>query len=133
VFIKTDYNRVDVFYALKTTQGKFGGFDKCSCTVTDGAQAIIGHRIGLSGLPEKNEVNCSVLHCIIHQESLFGQVIKQSSVIKTVVKVTNLIRDANKSLSHRKFQAFLEERDTRYSDLLLHSKVRWLRAGKYLE
>ena len=65
---------------------KFGGFDKCSCIVMDGAQAMVGHRIGLSKLLEKNEINCSILPCIIHQESLCGQVIKQSSFMKTVVK-----------------------------------------------
>ena len=74
---------------------------------------------------KKNEVNCPILHCITHQESLCGRVIKQSSVKKTVVKVTNLIRGGNKSLSHhRKFRTFLEEMDATYGDLLLRSEVK---------
>jgi hypothetical protein len=66
VFIKTDYN------------AGFGGFDKCFCVVTDGAQAMVGHHIGLSGLPKekKKKVKCLTLHCSINQESLCGQVIK---------------------------------------------------------
>jgi hypothetical protein len=88
----------------------------------DGAHAMVGHSIRLSELLKKrNEVNYN-----IHQESLCGQVIKQSSVMETVVKVTNLIQDGNKSLSHCKFWAFLEETNVTYGDLLLHSKIRWL-------
>jgi hypothetical protein len=52
---------------------------------------------------------------------------------KTVVKVTNLIRDGKKSRSHRKFRALLEEMDAIHGDLLLHSEVRWLSAGNCLE
>lgn len=52
--------------------------------------------------------------------------------MKVVVKVTNLIRGGNMSLSHRKFRAFLEEIDAAYGDLLLHSEIRWLSAGKCL-
>ena len=67
---------------------------------------------------EKYEVNCP-----IYRESC-GQ-LKQSSVMKTVVKVTNLIRGGNKSLSHhRKFRTFLEEMDATYGDLLLRSEVK---------
>jgi hypothetical protein len=50
-----------------------------------------------------------------------------------VVEVTNLIQDGHKSLFERKFIAFSEEIDVTCGDLLLHSKVRWLIAGKCLE
>jgi hypothetical protein len=53
--------------------------------------------------------------------------------MKTVVKVTNLIQGGNKSVSDHKFQAFLAEMDTTHGDLLLHSELRWLSAGKCLE
>jgi hypothetical protein len=75
---------------------------------------------------KENEVNCFILHCIIHLESFCWRVIEQSSVKKTVIKVTNLIRDGTKSLSHYKFRALLDEMDGTYGDLLLHSEIRWL-------
>jgi hypothetical protein len=53
--------------------------------------------------------------------------------MKVVVKITNLIRGGNKSLSHRKFRSFLEEIDASYGDLLLHSQIRWLSAGECLK
>jgi hypothetical protein len=37
--------------------------------------------------------------------------------MKTMVKVTNLIQGGNKSLSHSKFQAFLEAMDVTYRGL----------------
>lgn len=49
-----------------------------------------------------------------------------------VVKVINLIRGGNKSLSYRKFKLFLKETNAIYKDLILHSEVRWLSAGKCL-
>ena len=50
-----------------------------------------------------------------------------------VTKVTNLIRGGNRSLNHRKFVSFLDELETEYGDLLLHTEVRWLSRGKCLE
>jgi hypothetical protein len=53
--------------------------------------------------------------------------------MKTVVRITNLIRGGNKAISHRKFREFLQQIESSYGDLLLHSEARWLSAGKYLE
>ena len=100
---------IDIYEVMKTTVDKFGGFDKSSL-YSYGWSPDNGrsqHWIVRTS-EKKNEVNCPVLHYIIHQESLCGQVIKESSVMKTVVNVTNVIRDGSKSLSHRKFRAFLE-------------------------
>jgi len=50
-----------------------------------------------------------------------------------VTKVTNLIRGGNRSLSHRRFIAFLDEVDAAYGDLQMHTEVRWMSQGKCLE
>ncbi|KFM80830.1 hypothetical protein X975_19176, partial [Stegodyphus mimosarum] len=42
----------------------------------------------------------------------------------------NFIRGGNRSLTLRKLKTFLDKLETEYGDLLLHSNVRWLRAGK---
>uniref|UniRef100_H2ZWP1 HAT C-terminal dimerisation domain-containing protein n=1 Tax=Latimeria chalumnae TaxID=7897 RepID=H2ZWP1_LATCH len=118
---------VDFFDAVQKCVNEYGGFGKSSCIVTDGAKAMVGSEVGLSGLLKKKW-----FHCISHQESLCGKSVKLAHAMKVVVKVTNFIRDRNWSLSHHKFQAFLEEIDAAYGDLLLHSEIHWLSTGKCL-
>ena len=84
------------------------------------------------GLLEKNGVMCPKIYCIIHQEVLCGKSIQLANVMRIVLKVTNLIRGGNKSLSHRKFKLFLVEMECPCGDLLLHCETRWLSAGKCL-
>jgi hypothetical protein len=78
----------DIYEPVEKAVQKFGGFDKCSCIVTDGAKAMTGKQNGLAGLLRQNGVNCPLLHFIIHQEALCGKSIKQSYGMKTVVKIT---------------------------------------------
>lgn len=50
-----------------------------------------------------------------------------------VTEVTNLIRGGNRSLSHRRFLALLDEVDAAYGDLQMHTDIRWMSRGKCLE
>jgi hypothetical protein len=101
--------------------------------VSDGAKAMVGEQKEFSGLLRRSGVKCPIFHCIIHQEALCGKSVQQSNCRKEVAKITNLVRGGNRSLSHRTFRSFLEEIDASYGDLLLHSQIRWLSAGKCLE
>ena len=58
------------YAALESVIHDYGGYKKCSCIVTDGAKAMTGNKTGLVGLLKKNGVNCTTLHCIIHQQAL---------------------------------------------------------------
>lgn len=122
----------DIYKELKCSLAQYGGFDKCTAIVTDGARAMTGKNIGLAGLLQKEGINCRMLHCIVHQEALCGISLKLKDVMDKVCKITNLIRGGNRSLTHRKFKTFLDELQTEYGDLLLHSNIRWLSAGKCL-
>ncbi|XP_059570183.1 general transcription factor II-I repeat domain-containing protein 2B isoform X2 [Alligator mississippiensis] len=122
----------DIFEALQKTVIEHGGFNKCTCIVTNGARAMVGSKAGLSGLLKKSGVVCPMIHYIIHQESLCEKWVKQVEAMKVVMKVTNLIRGGNRSLLQRKFCSFLEEMQSVYGDLPLHSEIRWLSAGKVL-
>lgn len=124
----------DIYAAFMAAINDFGTnlLNKCSCIVTDGAPAMTGLINGLVGLLKTNGINCPTLHCIIHQEALCGKCLNLSSTMKTVTKVTNLIRGGNRSLIHRKLKAYLDELKAQYGDLLLHNNVRWLSAGKCL-
>lgn len=123
----------DIFEAVNKVVSDYGGFDKCSCIVTDGARAMIGTEIGFAGLLKRNNIHCPVIHCIVHQEALCGKSLRQSNVMKVVVKITNIIRGGNRALTHRKFRDFLAEVDATYGDLLLHTDIRWLSAGNCLQ
>ena len=67
------------------------------------------------------------------QEALCAKTLNFSHVMDLVTKVTNLIRGGNRSLSHRKFIAFLDEVDAAYGDLKMHTEIRWMSRGKCLE
>ena len=51
-------------------------------------------------------------------------------VIDLIVNAVNLIRA--RRLNHRQFRALLEDLETEHSDVLYHSRVRWLCLGKVL-
>jgi hypothetical protein len=59
----------DIFEALCNFVNQYGGFDKCSSIVTDGAKAMVRKQKGFSGLLRKSGVKCPIFHCIIHQEA----------------------------------------------------------------
>ena len=75
----------DIYASLESVVNEYGGFEKCSCIVTDGAKAMVGNKVGLVGLLKKNGVHCITLHCIIHQEALCGKILQMSDVMKIVV------------------------------------------------
>ena len=110
---------------------------KLAGITTDGAPAMMGEENGAAALIKKffhrdhSKQDVLSVHCIIHQEVLCGKAMKMTHVMDTVVKIVNEIR--SKGLKHRQFQAFLEELDTEYRDLLYHCEVRWLSRGKVLE
>nr|CAH7769841.1 unnamed protein product [Callosobruchus chinensis] len=51
--------------------------------------------------------------------------------MKTVINIVNYI--GAKEWNHRNFKSLLEELRSQYSDVLLHTSVRWLSRGKALE
>jgi len=124
----------DIFKAVNQTLEKFGtDFSRCSAIVTDGARAMIGSKNGFAGQIKQRDLKFPIIHCIIHQEALFGKVVKLCSAMQTVTKIINAIKGGQKFLSHRKFQHFLEEHNAVYTDIPLYCEVRWLSAGKCLE
>ena len=85
---------------------------------------MTSNNTGLVGLLKKNSVNCTTLHCIIHQQALCRKMLQTRDVIKTVVQIVNSIRGGNKAHRHRHFITFLEELNAEFSDLPLHTNIR---------
>ena len=109
---------------------------KLASITTDGAPALTGKNVGLIKLlndkVKREHPLHSVMsfHCIIHQESLCKSVLDLKHVIDPVVHVINLIRA--RGLNHRQFKRLLDDMESEYSDVLYHSKVRWLSLGNVL-
>ncbi|EFN62346.1 General transcription factor II-I repeat domain-containing protein 2A, partial [Camponotus floridanus] len=108
-------------------------FSKCSAIVIDGAKAMTGSKIGFFGQIKQRDLKFPIIHCIIHQEALCGKAIKLCTAMQIISKIINVIKGGNKSLSHRKFQSFLQEHNAIYKDIPLYCEVRWLSAGRCLE
>ena len=111
----------------------YGGFEKCSSVMTNGAPAMVGRKIGLVGLLKSNGVNCPTFHCIIHQEVLCTKILQMSDIMSSVMGIVNVIRGGNKARKHRKFIQFLNDMNAKYEDVSLYSKIRWLSAGNTLQ
>ncbi|KAL4101107.1 hypothetical protein QTP88_021127 [Uroleucon formosanum] len=107
---------------------------KLLCVCTDGCPSMTGCDKGFISLLKKqyNLTNILSFH-IIHQENLTALVSipEVDLVMKSVIKIVNYIR-ANE-LNHRIFKSLLEEMNSDYSDVLLHTSVRWLSRGKVLQ
>lgn len=103
---------------------------------TDGAPVMWDEKSALVGrmwLKMQGE-NCTgeltAYHCITHQESLCGKVLKMDHVMSTVTQAVNFIT-AN-GLNHCQFQSFMREIDSEFGDLPYHTEMRWLSWGKVL-
>ena len=110
----------DIYNSLVSVVNAYGGFEKCSSVVTDGAPAMVGRKTGLVGLLKSNGVNCSTFHCIIHQEVLCTKTLQMSDIMSSVMGIVNIIRGGNKAQRHKKFVQFLNEMNAKYEDVPLY-------------
>ncbi len=131
--LSTTTTGLDIFQSLNVLIADFGGFEKCSCIVTDGARSMTGQKTGLVGCLRNEGVTCPILHCVIHQESLAAKCIYSCDIMTNVTKIINFIRGGNKALRHRLFIKFLKENKFRCFNISLYSQIRWLSATKSLE
>ena len=128
----------DLFHAVTNCIKRNGLlWNKLVSITTDGASALTGKNKGLVKLIDtrikESHPDHSLLsfHCIIHQESLCKSTLQLKHVVDPVVHAVNMIRA--RGLSHRQFQALLEDVKAEHIDVLYHNKVRWLSIGKVLK
>lgn len=101
---------------------------------TDGAPAFTGCRNGFIALCKNDEDFPDFLqyHCIIHQQVLCAKVLNMKEIVDVAFKISNSIRA--KSLQRRLFKLQIEESDNDvHSELLMHTDVRWLSRGNFLQ
>jgi len=70
---------------------------------------MIGSKNKFAGQIKQRDLKFSIIHYVIHQEALYGKVVKLCSAMQTITKIINAIKGGQKFLSHRRFQHFLEE------------------------
>uniref|UniRef100_A0A3Q3H434 HAT C-terminal dimerisation domain-containing protein n=1 Tax=Labrus bergylta TaxID=56723 RepID=A0A3Q3H434_9LABR len=128
----------DIFNAVQSVVSEYGGFDKLSAVVTDGAPSMQGKHTGFAGLLQQSGVDCPILHCIIHQN--VGILCENFYHINELQPCHGFSYQGyqshsrrNRSLNHKTFVAFLDEVSAVYGDLQMHTEVRWMSRGKRLE
>uniref|UniRef100_A0A8C1QSJ5 DUF4371 domain-containing protein n=1 Tax=Cyprinus carpio TaxID=7962 RepID=A0A8C1QSJ5_CYPCA len=99
---------------------------------SDGAPSMTGKHKGLIAEMRKISPDLLAFHYIVHQQALCSKLVDGYfvEVMNTVVKVVNFIRV--RPIMHHRFIVLLDELDSAYGDLILHSEVRWLSRGKVL-
>ena len=100
---------------------------------TDGAPAMIGRVNGFIAKCRQDDVFPDFLnyHCIIHQQALCAKMLNMKEIMNVATKIACSIRA--RPLQRRLFRAHLEKADSDLSELLLHTDVRWLSQGKFLQ
>ncbi|RVE42541.1 hypothetical protein evm_012821 [Chilo suppressalis] len=97
---------------------------------TDGAPAMTGIHNGFIALCRKDEDFPDFIsyHCIIHQQVLASKRLNTKHVMDISFKIVNSIK--GKSLQRRLFKQQLDEKEP---ELAMHTDVRWLSRGKFLQ
>ena len=106
---------------------------KIVCVTTDGAPAMIGRLNGFVAFCRRNDdfPDFVSFHYVIHQHALCAKLLNMKEVMDITFKIVNSIR--SRILQRRLFRIQLEENESEHTDLLLHTDVRWLSRGKFLD
>ncbi len=131
--LETTTTAKDVFRLL------FGFFQKNNLDIniigsvcTDGAAAMLGCKSGLVALLKQQIPRLQSTHCFLHRYALISKTLpvnlKHGHDIS--VKIINLIK--NQPLNCRLFKALCSEYESKFTNLLYHTEVRWLSRGNVL-
>ncbi|XP_068121767.1 general transcription factor II-I repeat domain-containing protein 2A-like [Hyperolius riggenbachi] len=124
----------DIFQAFKQFIEKMRlPVCKLVSITTDGAPAMIGRVNGFIAKCREDDAFPDFLnyHCIIHQQALCAKMLNMKEIMDVAMKIACSIRA--RSLQRRLFRAHLEHTDCDHTELLLHTDVRWLSRGKFLQ
>ena len=124
----------DVFLAVMEAMEKIElPLTNLVSVTADGAPAMKSPSVGciarIKNRAKQDNAESDIIsyHCIIHQQALCSKILSMDSVVKCVVKIINFIKA--KGLNHRQFKTLLEDLDSDYADVRLHTEVRWLSRG----
>uniref|UniRef100_A0A087XA81 HAT C-terminal dimerisation domain-containing protein n=1 Tax=Poecilia formosa TaxID=48698 RepID=A0A087XA81_POEFO len=101
---------------------------------TGGAPAMVGRSNGFIAKCREDDAFPDFLsyHCFMHQQALCAKMLNMKEIMDVATKIACSIRA--RPLQRRLFRAHLEKGDCDHFELLLlHTDVRWLSRGKFLE
>jgi len=70
-----------------------------SSSITTSAKTMTGLKKEFAGQLKQRNLNISIIHCIIHQETLAGKVVKRLTAMETITKIINEIKGGHKFLT----------------------------------
>src|SRR6185437_4503122 len=108
-------------------------WSKCISLCTDGAAAMTGKSKGLVARIQTVAPEIKGTHCMLHRSALASKKLSPvlNDTLSDAVKVVNFIKA--KPLNSRLFSSLCEQADSEHVKLLLHTEVRWLSRGRFLE
>ncbi|XP_061820631.1 general transcription factor II-I repeat domain-containing protein 2-like [Nerophis lumbriciformis] len=132
--MKEQTRREDIFQSFKNFVEKTQlPVYKLMSITTDGAPAMVGRLNGFIAKCRQDDDFPDFLnyHCIIHQQALCAKMLNRKEIMDVAMKIA--CSNRARSLQRRLFRAHLEKADCDHSELLLHTDVRWLSRGKFLQ
>ena len=101
--------------------------------IIGGAPAMVGSSNWFIAFRKQNDSYPTFIHyhCFNHQQALCGKVLNKKKMMNISMKIVCSV--CARSLQRRLFRAQLEEAEVEHIDLLLHTDVRWLSRGRFLE
>ena len=99
---------------------------------TDGAAAMVGKNRGFITLMKNEIPHLVAIHCVIHRQHLAARNLSQDlkESLSSIIKAVNKIK--SQSLNTRLFRELCRQNDEDFERLLLHTEVRWLSKGAFL-
>ena len=115
-------------------------WEEYKLVTTDGVTAMTRSINGVVKKIKELSPECISVHCILHREALVAKKMKNGvdeendttfvELLREVVAIVYYIRSHAKK--RRIFSKLFEEMDASFTQLLLHTEVRWLSGGKVL-
>ena len=97
---------------------------------TDGAPTMLGWQSGFQTLVKQCAPLAIGVHCFIQREALVSKTLPDqlNTVFKVLVKIVNYVKSS--ALNTRLFWKICQDMESDFEELLFHTPVRWLSAGK---
>ena len=129
-----DIHRIKTFEAFMNFANKIKlPLVKLIYIMIGGAPGMVGSSNWFIAFRKQNDSYPAFIHyhCFNHQQALCGKVFNKKEMMNISMKIACSVRA--RSLQRRLFHAHLEEAEVEHIDLLLHTDVRWLSRGRFLE
>ena len=119
--------KVDHFFNENGIAGK----NLCG-VCTDGAPAILVSKSGFRALVQKKTPNVLFTHCFIHWKALASKTLPcgLQDVLKVTIEIVNFVKSS--ALHTLLFRNLCKDMGSEHTNLLYHTKVRWLSKGNVL-